>query len=707
MLQNLYKLALGILILTAGLQSLYAGSQLRLKNAVIDTNAGFVTNGLMSASVATATRHYVVQFKSTIKVADQEMLSALGLKILRYIPDDAYIVRVPDQFQTKDLTSKATVQAVLPYVPEFKVNNEAFGASVFNQNKSEKLHVRAFENLNYDLIEKQLSSIAGVKVEGRDGGAFIVSARVSDLSRISQIDGIEWVDQYHPIKMQNLNLDEIMNEAPAAAVPGDINELDGLESGTKISGFEAAWARGYKGKGQVVAVADTGLDTGDVANLSSEFAGLKKGIIAGLFSSTWGDFNGHGTHVAGSIVAKGSLSTNKVRGGAYESQLVMESVWSEVYGRFTIGPDPTTLFLQAYNEGARVHSNSWGSPENLGEYDDSARAADEFMWKNPEMLLVFAAGNFGLDENKDGRIDEGSVSSPGTAKNVLTVGASENLVSKGGIQKKLGEMGSLEKGYRWGTAPLSEDTFSNNSNGIAAFSSRGPTIDERLKPEIVAPGTNILSQCSQLEGAGELWGRFNQDLCYCGGTSMSTPLVSAGAVVLRDYLVNKLKVTQPSAALVKALLMHTADDLYPGQFGEVGEALGQELLSPGPNSHQGYGRMNMDAATSGGLRLISSSRGLKSQEAYTARLKAGTRKVTLVYTDAPGSTAASKALVNDLDLEITADGGASFSSKSKLNNSEQILLPEGLNNIVVKITGVNVPINSPNGGQPFALVSSN
>src|SRR5690606_28622322 len=140
-------------------------------------------------------------------------------------------------------------------------------------------------------------------------------------------------------------------------------------------------------------------------------------------------------------------------------------------------------------------------------------------WDHPDMLILFAAGNDGADRNRDGRIDPGSVSPPATAKNSLSVGASENYELRGGIQEKIGKLNPRN----WGVEPIASDTVSNNPNGLVAFSARGPTTDGRIKPDVVAPGSNILSNCSKVPESGELWGRYNDKHCFSGGTSMSTP----------------------------------------------------------------------------------------------------------------------------------------------------------------------------------------
>jgi hypothetical protein len=145
--------------------------------------------------------------------------------------------------------------------------------------------------------------------------------------------------------------------------------------------------------------------------------------------------------------------------------------------------------------------------------------------------VLYAAGNAGPGAQ--------TVGSPGTAKNVLTVGASEN------------------------NRP-DQDDQSDNSNSMASFSSRGPTADGRIKPDVVAPGTWILSVRAAQAPDGSFWGPFNADYAFMGGTSMATPLTAGAAALAREWLGKERGVSNPSAALMKAIIMNGATQL-PGE----------------------------------------------------------------------------------------------------------------------------------------------
>jgi hypothetical protein len=155
--------------------------------------------------------------------------------------------------------------------------------------------------------------------------------------------------------------------------------------------------------------------------------------------------------------------------------------------------------------------------------------------------------------------------------------------------------------------------------------------------------------------------------------------------------------------MIKALLMVSAKDLYPGQYGL---GIAQELRTQRPNSDQGYGRV--DVARILELKkelLFDQKEGLSTGGVFETQVsvKAGQKvSVILVYTDAPGSPVAGKALVNDLDLEVGI-GDQMATLRDSVNNVELIEKTATSDQTVkVKVEGINVPMGV-NGKQPFAL----
>lgn len=693
----------------ATLQTSFAGEVLRLREGDIQIKAmssfaksqTFKTFGSSTSLInQVSSKYFIIQFIKEITPNDELAIRESGLEVLRYVPDDAYIVRGDhEQIQSLKNTNPNFKDHVV-YLPQIRLSPELKVRSVFNGDVLQTVAIQLFKGVNAERVAEDLQK-QGVIILSISDSVIVARALTKKIEQVAAQDGVEWVAKKAQMQLRNFvisNLDE-----PTESLP-TLNSLTGYETGAKIMGFEAAWAAGYKGQGQIVAIADTGLDTGNKATLAKDFSHLKDSYYLGLASTTWADYVGHGSHVAGSVGGSGEQSGKIILGGANEAEIVAQSLWSEQYKSLTTPDNLGVIFDQAYKTGARIHSNSWGDPESHGLYGAESMQVDQFIWDHPDMLILFASGNDGIDADRDGRIDPGAVSSPSTSKNIISVGASENLVKSGGVQRKLGEIGVAPEEKPWPVDPIASDTISDNPKGIVAFSSRGPTQDGRLKPDLVAPGSNILSNCSKMPGSEELWGRFDENYCWSGGTSMSTPLVAGAAVLVRERIVKIPKFESPSAALIKAVLLHTAEDLYPGQFGEVGQEKGQELLNPGPNFDQGYGRVDIARATRARLNLVDSKVGIATGETRFYYSFKPITKITLVYSDAPGAISAAKALVNNLDLVVRV-GDQVFESLSTVDNTEQIILPEPTEAVSIFVRGKNVPMGK-DGKQPFALVYS-
>jgi hypothetical protein len=245
---------------------------------------------------------------------------------------------------------------------------------------------------------------------------------------------------------------------------------------------------------------------------------------------------------------------------------------------------------QTYQDGARIHTNSWGGPTGgtsqqpqYGSYVLPSQQVDQAARELPDMLILFAAGNEGIDRNSNGVVDPDSIGQPGTAKNVITVGASESLQPQQQI--------TWGRGWsqQYPANPIRADLVADKPEGIAAFSSRGPTDDGRIKPELVAPGTMIISARSQV-GQSTGWGEYDRNYLYMGGTSMATPLAAGGAALVREWLTTTRAIPNPSSALMKAVILNGAADTAPGQYGADAT---REIPSSRPNNVAGWGRLDL------------------------------------------------------------------------------------------------------------------
>ncbi len=714
---NMLTVAFGIALLTCMSVAARAGSVLKLRAgnfAMSEIAIQPFSNSFMAMQVQNV-QHYILQFKRPIDAKEKASLKSRGIDLLRYIPDDAYIVRATTATLVNLQNADANIQGFAAYQPSFKISPDLNS----NATHSPEALLNVYLLDSHDKVATALKAIGATIVENTPR-VVVVQVPRAKISAIAKIDGVEWVSEKPQSKIFDFSTDR-GPQVPSTL--GSLSQLTGYETGTRVMNFDAAWKAGLTGQGQLVAVGDTGLDTGSRSTLSADFSNVFfGGLIYGIASTTWADPIGHGTHVSGSIVGQGALSNGLIHGGAYEAQLLMQSLYSPKYQTLTPPSDMSSLFDDAYQQGARIHSDSWGSVNvTPGIYDAQAEAFDIFIWQHPDFVILVAAGNEGVDSQGTGRVDADSVATPATAKDVITVGASKNYVLNEGLQLQVGHAGCKKNAKTgqvscpWAVGPLAKSYLSDNPNGLAPFSSRGPTADGRIKPDVVAPGTNILSDCthdpdaSKLPGGGKLWGPFNQDYCWSGGTSMSTPLTAGAVALIRQDLLNS-SIPSPSAALIKAILIQTADDLYPGEFGAIGAANGQEILTHAPNGDEGYGRVDLANVVNDNLNVQDEKDGVGTGESRQYQGPAGTRKVTLVYTDYPGSPTAASALVNNLDLKVQV-GGQTFSSPTGVDNVRQVVIPQTVASqgaVTIVVTGTNVPMgNDSDGRQPFALVYSN
>ncbi|MDD4614837.1 MAG: S8 family serine peptidase, partial [Caldisericia bacterium] len=287
---------------------------------------------------------------------------------------------------------------------------------------------------------------------------------------------------------------------------------------------------GNIGEHQVVAVADTGLSTGEIGTSMHPNFGTNGDKVVGHYSynvggdpatADWSCFisplgaNTHGTHVAGSVLGDGDSSPGgNYKGMAPGADIVVQNIATTGNLRAVAPPAFDTLFGDAYTSGARIHTNSWGGSGNT--YGTSSADIDTFMWNNKDFSILFAMGNTGPNA--------GTMDIQANSKNCISVGASQN--NSGGF----------------------------NSDWMASFSSRGLAGDGRIKPDVVAPGQTIYSSVTtgSQTSPSHTWASFQ-------GTSMSTPVAAGALACIREFFTHGSIVTDyrdPSSALLKAAMVN-------------------------------------------------------------------------------------------------------------------------------------------------------
>ncbi len=469
----------------------------------------------------------------------------------------------------------------------------------------------------------------------------------------------------------------------------------------------------YDGTDQIIGIADTGIDDNH-PDLQGRFVGISALGRTGDHS----DPNGHGTHVAGSIGGDGSASQGAIKGIAPAVRFFFQSILDSDGKLSGLPWDLNDLFDEAYQRGVRIHNNSWGA-STASRYTFNSIEVDEFVAAHRDMVIVIAAGNEGSASNplntSPGSVDWLSIGSPATAKNAITVGASQTDRTTGGYST-----------YTWGQTwpqhfpkpPIAVERISGNPDSMAAFSSRGPCDDRRIKPDVVAPGTDIASTKSALAPLRNFWGSYpghSGHYAYMGGTSMAAPVVTGCLALIRHYLV-KDRQHEPSAALLKAILINSTRHLK----GDSSTANFNTL----PNFHQGFGCVHMPSAIPTAQQNDFRLEFLDTWKDPTRQFTAtGQRfrylvsakdtrplQFCLAYTDLPA-----RALQNDLNLFIQqVPNGRKWTGNEQLplrispvdaeNNVEVVRIDTPVKgDYLIQITATNLLGTT---GQDFALVVS-
>jgi hypothetical protein len=730
-----------------------------LNAATIDTRTPEAQAMRVTNAARSGNQMRLIQFAGPIRSEWYEALRATGARIVTYIPSNAYLVygsAAALQAVQRLASDRSISQWDGEYTAAYRLDPMVTAPA---RSESGNLSEQGNEQFDIQLVEDPaenaatLALIEQYKLEpiiSQDTALGYLNVKVAlprdaVISQIAERGDVVSIQQWGRPVMLCERQAQIMAGNLTGNVPTPGNYLTYLTG----KGFNLSTIAGFG-----VNVSDTGLDNGTTTPFqfllyrlgdSTLPADSRVSYVVQTGTAAVSDLpgcNGHGNlncTIIGGYVPTGTVGgvnfaafphadASGFRWGVGIAPFVKVglSVIFKTTGAFT-NPNYETLESSAYAAGMRISSNSWGNNPGNGaytsdsqRYDALVRDAQSGTAGNQEYTIVFAAGNSGSAAN--------TVASPGTGKNVITVGAGEDVNPFGGSD------GS-------GVA----DSGADSANDIINFSGRGPCDDARIKPDIMGPGTHVSGGAPQNAANPARTGNGNILACFTGngvsggvgskffpagqtwytassGTSHSCPAIAGTVALHRQYFIDHA-LTPPSPALNKALLMNEArymtgvgaSGTLPSNSQGMGEASLNNFFDIFASAHILHDQLASDLFTATGQQRVITS---------TVADNSKPLRVTLTWTDVPGPTSGN-AFVNNLDLTVTAGGntflGNVFTGAFSVtggtadirNNAESVFIPAGVTGPVVitvkatNIAGDGVPGNGQPLDQDYALVVYN
>jgi hypothetical protein len=581
-------------------------------NITIDTRTGepALPSELRLSPAADQSQYYVVQFTGPFLHQWFRELERGGIKTFGYLPNYAVLAHMTPE-QRQYVASLPMVRWVGLFQPAYKLES-----GLLEGTGTRKVVIMVMPGADPTPVTAQIAAVGGTVDDittSSFGITITATLAAADIAAVARLQETFWVQEWSEVTVCNNTSQWVVQGGWQASSPPDSSMT-----------ARPVWNHGVRGQHVILSTSDTGLNTGHDLFRDSALPITPPGIWPDHRKLVaYKEYQGadaiesqyHGSHVNGSVAGNDSATsgTSYYDGMAKDARLYFVDVTNGY--DFVLPTDFTALWDTIYlGRGLpdslrpiKQHSGSWRWGNTQGTYKIQDASSDAYCWAHKDFLNIIAAGNEGAGSK--------TLGNPSIAKNILTIGATER-----------------------GTA----------SNTIAGFSSRGPTQDNRIKPNVMTPGVDI-------------WSSLNtgtSGYTQMSGTSMATPTANGTVGLLRCYLqegyyptgsaVEGDRISYITSALLRSMAMASADP-----------NVGSYTV---PSYDIGWGRIDADSVLyfSGDTRkliITDDTMGVATGEYEEKQFHVTSSiplRVCLAWTDTAAAPNANPTLINDLDLTLTA-----------------------------------------------------
>jgi hypothetical protein len=615
---------------------------------VIDTRLGqpALPAGLSVAETPGEAQYCIIQFTGPFLREWFDQLERDGITTFGYLPQYSVLASLTPE-QRAYVSSLPMVRWTGLFQPAYKLESGLVDAT-----GSRKVVVLVLPFEDAAPVRAAIEGLGTVLDAMTSSFGTTITAEIdgSDIAAVARLPRVYWMQAWSEGSFCNNTSQWVMQGGHQASSPPDTSMA-----------ARPVWRNGVRGQRVIMSATDTGLNTGHDMFRDPDMAITPPGIwpdhrkVVAYKQYQGADASEsqyHGSHVAGSICGDDSVTggTSYYDGMAKDARYYFVDITNGY--SFLVPTDHTPMWDTVYlGRGLpdslrpiKQHSGSWRWSNYSGTYLLQDASTDAFCYAHPDFMNIMAAGNEGSGSS--------TIGNPPIAKNVLTIGATER-----------------------GTA----------SNTVAGFSSRGPTQDGRIKPNVMAPGVDIMSaQKSGTNGYEAM-----------SGTSMATPTANGTVGLMRCYLQEGYyptgspvigdRISYVTSALLRSMAMASADP-----------NIGSYTI---PSTDIGWGRIDADSVLyfAGDVRkliITDDTAGIATGEYKEKQFRVNSAiplRVSMAWTDTAAAPNANPTLINDLDLTLTGPTGTVYKG-NKYTSGQSTANPTGRDSInVEECARVNAP----------------